>query len=82
MESVSDIRNLSRYLYRFPIGLVMTGLIRKYLDKPIAEGVDVVGLGCTHYPYALPLMKKLYPKVVFYDPAEAVADRVVRLVQK
>lgn len=57
-------------------------LIKKYLDEPLAEGADVVGLGCTHYPHVLPLMKKLYPRVIFYDPAEAVADQVARLIQK
>ena len=56
------------------------GLIRKFLDKPIADGVDVVGIACTHYPYLLPMMRKLYPKVKFYDPADAVVLQVKRML--
>lgn len=55
-------------------------LIKQLLDRPISDGVDVVGLACTHYPYLLPLMKKLYPAVTFYDPTEAVIKRVKHLV--
>lgn len=51
-------------------------LIRKFLDVPIAGGVDVVGIACTHYPYLLSQMKGLYPNVTFYDPADAVVFRV------
>lgn len=54
-------------------------LIKKFLDKPIAEGVDVVGIACTHYPYLLPQMKELYPQVTFYDPADAVVKYVKRI---
>lgn len=50
--------------------------IRDFLDRPIADGVDVVGIACTHYPYVLPFMKKLYPTVTFYDPTDAVVRRV------
>lgn len=75
-------RNL--YRYRFPIRSGMTEriLIKKFLDQPISDGVDVIGLACTHYPYILPLMKKLYPNVTFYDPTEAVVERVNSLVSR
>lgn len=56
-------------------------LIKKFLDQPISGGVDVVGLACTHYPYLLPLMKKLYPKVTFFDPTTAVVSRVELLTK-
>lgn len=55
-------------------------LIKKFLDKPVAEGVDVVGIACTHYPYFLPLMRQLYPQVKFYDPADAVILQVQRML--
>jgi glutamate racemase len=55
-------------------------LIKKFLDKPVAEGVDVVGIACTHYPYLLPLMQNLYPKVKFYDPADAVVEQVKKAI--
>ena len=56
-------------------------LIKKFLNKPVAEGVDVVGIACTHYSYLLPLMRELYPKVIFYDPAGAVVLQVKRMFQ-
>ena len=55
-------------------------LIRKFLDKPVAEGVDVVGIACTHYPYFLPLMRQLYPQVKFYDPADAVVLQIEKAI--
>lgn len=54
-------------------------LIKKSLDRPISHGVDVVGLACTHYPYLLPLFKKMYPAVTFYDPAAAVVRQVKKI---
>jgi len=55
-------------------------LIKRFLDKPVAEGVDVVGIACTHYSYLVPLMQELYPKVIFYDPADAVVTRVEKAI--
>lgn len=59
--------------------LTLEKTIRKFLDQPVKAGVDVVGLGCTHYPYLLPQLKKLYPQVTFYDPADAVVAQVKKL---
>lgn len=56
-----------------------SALLRKFLDKPISSGVDVVGIACTHYSYLLAEMKKLYQHVLFYDPADAVVLRVQEL---
>lgn len=53
--------------------------VQTLLGPAISAGVDVVGLGCTHYPYLLPLLKKLYPHVTFYDPADAVVAQVKKL---
>lgn len=55
-------------------------LIKKFLDKPIAEGVDVVGIACTHYSYLLSLMQEIYPRVKFYDPADAVVLQVRKML--
>ena len=55
-------------------------IIRKFLNKPIADGVDVVGIACTHYPYLLPLMQRIYPEVRFYDPADAVVAQVEKAI--
>lgn len=59
----------------------MTKDIKRWLDRPVAQGVDVIGIGCTHYPYLLSQMKKLYPQVTFYDPASAVVRQVKRILK-
>ena len=43
--------------------------------------VDVVVLGCTHYPFAQPLIERLLgPSVEVIDPAPAVARQAARLL--
>jgi len=46
--------------------------------SPLLEaGADTVVLGCTHYPFLLPVMRKIAgPQVRFIDPAPAVAARL------
>lgn len=41
-----------------------------YLAPLDAAGVDVVILGCTHYPFLLPVLRDLRPGLLFLDPAE------------
>jgi glutamate racemase len=53
-------------------------LIQNALD-PIKEALDVLILGCTHYPIALQTFIHAVPRnVIIFDPAEAVANRVER----
>ncbi len=41
------------------------------------SGVDVLVLGCTHYPLALEIFKEVVPSTIdIFDPALAVAERV------
>lgn len=50
---------------------------RAYLAPLLAAGVDTVILGCTHYPFLLPTLRRVAPEgVTFVDPAEETA-RVV-----
>ncbi|WP_373235749.1 glutamate racemase [Cohaesibacter celericrescens] len=49
----------------------------------IADGpdVDVIVLGCTHYPLLLPVLLEVAPRpVLWLDPAPAVARRVMHLL--
>ena len=55
--------------------------VRASLEPLLAEGADVIVLGCTHYPFLLPLMQRIAgPGVTFIDPAPAVARQVVRVL--
>jgi glutamate racemase len=48
----------------------------------LAKGIDTVVLGCTHYPFVIPLIQKIVgAKVRVIDPAPAVARQVGRLLE-
>lgn len=52
-------------------------VVRESLQPLLDEGADTIVLGCTHYPFLLPLMKRIAPPGVrFIDPAPAVARRL------
>ena len=45
------------------------------------QGIDTVVLGCTHYPFVIPLIKQIVgPDVRVIDPAPAVARQVARVL--
>ncbi len=47
----------------------------------LAKGIDTVVLGCTHYPFVIPLIQEIVgPGVRVIDPAPAVARQVGRLL--
>ena len=51
--------------------------VRASLQPLLDEGADIIVLGCTHYPFLLPVMQKIAPEGVrFIDPAPAVARRL------
>jgi glutamate racemase len=52
-------------------------LLRGYLEPMLDAGVDQIVLGCTHYSFLVPLIRRLVPEgVSIIDPAAAVARRV------
>jgi glutamate racemase len=52
------------------------------LQPMLAQGIDTVVLGCTHYPFVIPLIQSLAgPRVRVIDPAPAVARQVRRLLE-
>ena len=53
--------------------------IEKILLEPImTNNVDVVTLSSTHLPFLLPILKQVFPKVTFLDPADAVTNQVIK----
>ncbi|WP_315156685.1 glutamate racemase [Capnocytophaga leadbetteri] len=52
----------------------MTALLQKYLQPMVAEGIDYLVLGCTHYPYLLPQIQRFIPaSIKVIDSGYAVA---------
>jgi glutamate racemase len=58
-------------------------ILEKALRPMLAKGIDTVVLGCTHYPFVIPLIESITgPGVRVIDPAPAVARQAGRLLSK
>ena len=59
-----------------------TAIILERAIKPmLAANIDTIVLGCTHYPFVIPLIKEIAgPDVRVIDPAPAIARQVGRLL--
>jgi len=56
-------------------------ILERALMPMIAQGIDMVVLGCTHYPFVIPLIQEIVgPQVRVIDPAPAVARQVGRML--
>lgn len=62
---------------------VTMALLQDVLDPMLTSGVDTLVLGCTHYPFVIPLLRQISgPKVMIIDPAPAIARQVERVLQQ
>lgn len=58
-------------------------LLQDCLSPMLAAGVDTLVLGCTHYPFVMPLIRQIAgPEVAIIDPAPAVARQTARLLEQ
>lgn len=58
-------------------------LLKNYLQPMIDAQIDYLVLGCTHYPYLIPLLLELLPKhVKIIDSGEAVARQTKAILEK
>ena len=58
-------------------------ILTKSLHPMLDAGIDTVVLGCTHYPFVIPLIKSITgPDVRVIDPAPAIARQVGRLLDQ
>jgi glutamate racemase len=56
-------------------------ILNKALHPMLERGIDTVVMGCTHYPFVIPLIKQVVGSGVrVIDPAPAVARQVARLL--
>lgn len=91
VESYSNIKVLEQVGY----GLVelieggkidteeMRNLLKIYLRPMIAENMDYLVLGCSHYPYLIPEIKKIIPPhIKIIDSGEAVARQTKAILEK
>jgi len=61
----------------------MKALLKIYLKPMIDANIDYLVLGCTHYPYLIPILVDLLPKhVKIIDSGEAVARQTKAVLEK
>jgi len=62
-------------------GVETKKILESALRPMIAQGIDTVVLGCTHYPFVIPLIQEIVgPNVRVIDPAPAIARQTQRLL--
>lgn len=60
----------------------MTQLLLAYLTPMIEANIDYLVLGCSHYPYLIPQIKKILPEhIQIIDSGEAVAKQTQNIVR-
>ncbi|MDO6761014.1 glutamate racemase [Tamlana sp. 2_MG-2023] len=60
----------------------MKALLKIYLNPMIEAGIDYLVLGCTHYPYLIPLLIEFLPEhIKIIDSGEAVARQTKAVLE-
>ena len=58
-------------------------LLRSYVDPMIEKDIDYLVLGCTHYPYLLPILNKFLPEHInVIDSGDAVAKHTYKILKE
>ncbi|WP_353082992.1 glutamate racemase [Flavobacterium sp.] len=61
----------------------MHELLLKYLNPMVQANIDYLVLGCSHYPYLIPQIKKIIPKkITIIDSGEAVARQTKKVLEE
>lgn len=61
----------------------MDKLLRSYVEPMVKENIDYLVLGCSHYPYLIPQLKKMIPEnIKIIDSGEAVARQTYNVLNK
>ncbi len=61
----------------------MNKLLHSYLQPMIDENIDYLVLGCSHYPYLIPQIKKIIPNhIQIIDSGEAVAKQTLKILKE
>lgn len=61
----------------------MRALLSRYLKPMLEAKIDHLVLGCTHYPYLIPLLKEMLPEdVTIIDSGKAVARQTKAILEQ
>ncbi len=59
----------------------MVDLLKIYIEPMLKQNIDYLVLGCTHYPYLIPMLSKMLPKhVKIIDSGLAVAKQTKNIL--
>ena len=59
----------------------MTTLLQSYLHPMLAQNIDCLVLGCTHYPYLIPQIRSIIgPRIQIIDSGQAVAKQTKKIL--
>jgi glutamate racemase len=65
------------------VGTESRAILEAALQPMLAKSIDTVVLGCTHYPFVIPLIEEIVgPGVRVIDPAPAVARQTGRVLER
>lgn len=60
----------------------LIALLQTYLDPMLKARIDYLVLGCSHYPYLIPILRKLLPEhIQIIDSGEAVAKQTKNILE-
>lgn len=63
--------------------LEMKELLENYLLPMVEKNIDYLVLGCSHYPYLIPQIKKIIPpSIKIIDSGEAVAKQTKKILEE
>lgn len=61
----------------------MEELLKSYLNPMVEKNIDYLVLGCSHYPYLIPQIKKIIPEhIKIIDSGEAVAKQTHKILEQ
>jgi len=62
---------------------IMEKIVKYYMDDFVKDnGLDVLVLGCTHYPLVEGIIRKVYPNLKIVNPSQTVAQTVADVLKK
>ncbi|MDP1722633.1 MAG: glutamate racemase [Candidatus Gottesmanbacteria bacterium] len=77
------IPDLATSIERGDTNKAIEKIVRKYLDPVVLHTVDVIVLGCTHYPFIRPVIARLVgEKIRIIDSGAAVGRHVTRVLDQ
>jgi glutamate racemase len=81
VEEIENMNLSENKILDFSINnLKLTDLCKKCIDPMILHGVHTIVLGCTHYPFLLPILNILYPEIKFLETSKAIASHLQKVL--